>query len=392
MVSTVDGAKSFRRRAAWGVFGLLVPLAAGLGWVQSSRVQTWPLRAILSGHDLKEVITGSVFAFSLPRAHLMVFSPDSRWLATGGDDGDVRLWDLNTMTVRATHHLGARVEFVGFASGRRAVVAYTVGKDARLWDVETGHQRGRSQDVPFQSLERSPDGKSLVVTSSDDEAPSGTLEYLYAWLLNSRAVLRACREARQAEVRRIPVHLHPIGPVWPAPDGRSYALSGKGPVSLRDVTSGRERAKVGRAGDWFLAFSPDSKLMAVGGKDRIVSLCDIATGQALAPIKLHAGGAAFSPDGRLLATSGLVDEGPWGGPAWLTRLPTSVSGFVVHQLGYDRPYVPIGEVIVWDLERRRRRAVLRGHRGGIQTLSFAPDGRTLATGGSDNTIRLWAVR
>jgi WD40 repeat protein len=49
-------------------------------------------------------------------------------------------------------------------------------------------------------------------------------------------------------------------------------------------------------------------------------------------------------------------------------------------------------IIVWDLETGKELITLRGHFGTIWTLAFSPDGTRLASGAGDGTVRIWDVR
>ncbi|HEX8239009.1 MAG TPA: WD40 repeat domain-containing protein [Allosphingosinicella sp.] len=106
-------------------------------------------------------------------------------------------------------------------------------------------------------------------------------------------------------------------------------------------------------------------------------------------------GAAFSPDGRLLATSsasGLVVLRRMPGlgivrrldhPGGATALAFAPGGAWLATSGYD------GTVRLWDVATGRALRSLEGARGTLWTLDVSPDGKRLAAAGEDGIIRIW---
>jgi WD40 repeat protein len=114
-------------------------------------------------------------------------------------------------------------------------------------------------------------------------------------------------------------------------------------------------------------FTPDGKEMITVSHDKTVRVWDVATGETLRVLWPPRGpgvegqinAAALSPDGRLLAVGGigLREKEHW---VYLIDFPTG-----------------------------RIQRVLKGHTQPISALAFSPDGKWLASGSDDLTIRLW---
>jgi len=122
-----------------------------------------------------------------------------------------------------------------------------------------------------------------------------------------------------------------------------------------------------------LAFSPDSKQLAMGSSHRNVRRWDMASGQELPSLPVPVGGVghsgffsvAFSTDGSLL-TGSIVTRARSSGDARVD-----------------------GSIIVWDAQTGVVKNVLEGHPAGTRTVTFSQDSRFIISGGYDGTIKYW---
>jgi WD40 repeat protein len=187
-----------------------------------------------------------------------------------------------------------------------------------------------------------------------------------------------------------------------SPDARLLAsVGGDKMVRLWDPAAGEQRRTLaGHVGSVLgVAFSPDGRLLASCGDDHTVRLWDPAAGRRLHTLAGHVGsvlGVAFSPDGRLLASCGGDKTVRLWDPAAGRRLHT-LGGHVGSVLGVA--FSPDGRLLascgddktvrLWDPVAGQQLHTLAGHVGSVLGVAFSPDGRLLASCGDDNTVRLW---
>jgi WD40 repeat protein len=153
-----------------------------------------------------------------------------------------------------------------------------------------------------------------------------------------------------------------------SPDGKTLAIKDDKFLSFRDAGTGKEIRKVkylpdsggGRSPTDWITFTPDGKQVAVTLMGNAVQLIDVATGEVARTFE-PGGPCVFSPDGKLMAAGGYEQ----GKRVYFVRLWEVGTGKELRRF-------PAGD-------------------GGIRSLTFSPDGATLAGGGGwdDGRLRLW---
>jgi WD40 repeat protein len=283
------------------------------------------------------------------------------WAVTGA----VRLWDLTTEQETPRLDLFRQgVHWAGFSADGRLLRAGGANGELGVWNAATGRRHGPLHKTPLTQGARympaTDRGRVVVVTSGNDffvPKPQLGEGRIFLWDPPGDGDPVPLRE--QAE---------PVGNAALTPDNRFIAgIEAAGRIRVYDAAAGKPiRSFEGRKIEYRPTFSPNGVLLATIIADGTIRLYDFATGRLLRELKgqSHAGCLAFSPDGRIL-----------------------VSGHFTSA----KESVRVGDAIyLWDTASGRElQRIPAKHGGGVQALSFSPDGRLLASCGLDGAVLLW---
>ena len=274
------------------------------------------------------------------------WSRDGRWVASGGDDQTVQIWDFASGEVISTlkGHSGA-VYAVAWSPIKQRVASGDSGGAIYLWDVDTGERTTtlKENGAAIRAIAWSPDGK-LLASASDD----GT------------------------------VHL------WDLKRG----------VSIAKLT-GHNDAVYG------LAWSPDSLWLASAGFDyqakvwEVVNFDEVATYYSLSgqvqsvSWRPNTNQLAFATAGSMIQLWDLDNKGQTvtlaGHNATVWDVDWSTDGKQLASVSED------GTIRLWDVDTQDSTAKLTGHSDVVSDISWSPVSPNMASASWDHTVRIWNV-
>ncbi len=375
------------------------------GWTlatahNNGQIKFWDL----AQKEPKERAAGLAIPGAMPA---LAYSPDGRWLLAGSQTGDLILWEAASEKKLWEWKLPAPVASLAFAADSRHVAlglgngtvvifrdpdlaekgfqkllarAADPGVDHEKLLRDVAHFRGRFAGLPQARTVAEIFWKLPSPLDRLDPANIPDIERLDWQPKELVAILGSHRLRHQAGVVRVAL----------SPDGKTLATATvTGDIVLFDAATGKELKRLGNHGGdvLSLAFDEDGQLLASAGLDGTAKMWNLRSGKTVHSLNgMGPVAAAFSPDGKLLATvhGTEVEIRDVKGPKeQILSLAFSAHGEML-ATGSQA-----GDIRLWDVNSAKSLDVLAQKEGPVAALAFHPDKKLLAS--AANTVKLWDV-
>ena len=290
------------------------------------------------------------------------FSPDGSTIATASRDKTVKLWTREGQLLNTLRKHSDWVTSVAFSPDGKKIASASWDKNVQLWSRD-GQQLQilQGHDDAVNSISFSPDGKTIATGSGDRTAKLWSLD--------------------REELKILRAHNNQVANVSFSPGGGTIATASVDTTAKLWSRDGRLLYKLpGHNSDVTdISFSPDGSIVATASRDKTVKIWS-EDGRLLQTLQGHKSGVtsiSFSPDGKTIA-SGSRDKTV---KLWHSREGVCAGDEAngATSTGDRQNLLPFCSVPT----------TLRGHEDEVTSVSFSPDGETLASASRDKTAKIW---
>lgn len=321
-------------------------------WYKSEKIESniFKLNAVFSSHN-SDVWT-------------VMFSPDGNWLASGSVDSTVKVWNKENRELVLTLKQPSGVTYLAFSRDGNYLTTAAYDEKVRLWKLPegtlvkefTGH-KGTVWSVNF-----SPDGK--IITSSGEDAS------IKLWDVESGQL-----------VRTLVGHTLNVWVVKFSPDGSQIA-SGSFDKTVK-IWNANNYTLIHTLIDHSdaivsLAFSPDGQKLASTSDDQTIKLWNTSDWNLIRTLEVpeHIQAADFSPDSKRLLTGG--------------KDKTTIGELLQNFFGNSN-YNKGVSMRLWNVETGKLLQTFSQHANDVNDVAYCPDGKWIASSSSDKTVELWRL-
>lgn len=387
-------------------------------------------------------------------AEVITFSVDGSLMATGGINGDVRIFTtpkLNANSQAQFKQLNVFYGIVGavksllFSPDRSRIAAVGEDNTIRIWDISSAKLLVTYRDFTSPIT-------SLTISSDEKRIATGNETRVYVWDAETQSLLKSfgsydSQIAFSADNTQLITDNYSDVELWDIQKGTHVNVSDLNSFNaehLRITSNNRLLMKlvgnpnrvrsimlslsgemiftpdvdIRSASDFiWLVLSEDGNTLAADNKT-LITIYDLASNKALLQIPDSGYRITLNPNGHILALMKTVTSGDkqtstislWDattGTLIAKRdqiihpqpinpvIPQSANDLYDMKLSYDGRLLAAayedGSIRLWDMLANHEVAILKGHTSAVSSIEFSADGTKLYSASKDGTVRQWGL-